>query len=99
MSEMSSVLHTFGMIEGPLGPVIFGFGVWVASHPRFQPWLGVSMQYMGVGLTLAGAIGYFQPFGVELSQHAIGLIFMITLVFVAMRYRRTRNVAKGKPQP
>jgi|GEM_PF-4616712 hypothetical protein len=97
MGEMSAVLHTFGMIEGPLGPVIFVLGILVARNPRFQPWLGKSMQYMGIALTLAGAVGYFQPFGVEMSQHAIGLIFLIALVLVAMLYRRTRHMAKGNP--
>ena len=98
MSEMSAVLHTFGMIEGPLGPVIFVFGIWMARNPRFQPWLGVSMQYMGIGLTLAGAVAYFQPWGVEMSQHAITLILIVTLALVVIRYRRTRDAAKGRPQ-
>jgi Na+-driven multidrug efflux pump len=96
---MSDVLHTFGMIEGLLGPVIFVLGILIARNSRFQPWLGTSMQYFGVALTLTGAIGYFQPFGAEMSQHAIGLVFIITLVLVALLYRRAQSTAKGNPQP
>ena len=98
MAEMSGFLRTFGMIEGPLGPLIFVLGILMARNPKFPRWMGVAMQYSGVALTLAGAIGYFQPFGTEMSQHAIGLIFIITLVLVAMQYRRARNAAKGGAQ-
>ena len=71
----------------------------MARNPRFPQWLCVSMQYIGISLTLAGAIAYFQPFGVEMSQHAVALILMAALVLIGLRYRRSRDVAKGNPQP
>ena len=95
MSEVSAALHLFGMIETPAGLIMIGFGIWAARHPRFSSWLGVTMQYLGVGLILAGPIAYFQPWGVDMSQHAVALILMIPLVLTAIRFRRARNATAG----
>jgi len=98
MNDMSSALRLFGMVEALSGPVIVGLGILMARNPKFPPWLGMAMQFMGGGLCLAGLVAYFQPLGEENSLHAVGLIVIVTLVLVAVRYQRAQNMAKGNPQ-
>jgi hypothetical protein len=98
MSDISSALHLFGMVEALSGPVIIGLGVLISRNPKFPSWLGLAMQFLGGGLFLAGLVAYFQPLGEENSLHAVGLIFFVTLVLVAVRFQRAQNVAKGNPQ-
>jgi len=91
MESLAPEFQTLGLIFLVIGPLQLVMGFLLARNPKFPSWTCVAMKYAGVGLTLLGALYYFQPWGVETIIHVGTLIILIIGVLAARSVLRRRN--------
>jgi uncharacterized membrane protein SirB2 len=96
MEDLAPEFKMIGLIFLVTGPIQFILSFWLARNPAFPSWIGATLRLTGIALTLAGGVYYFQPWGIEVAQHVGGLIFMIALAFIVIRFRRDRSSARKK---